>query len=90
MMKNPVQFQKGLGLLEFLAQYSDEEKCRDALLRLRWPSGFVCPECGGHSHCELKSRRLYQCNVSFRQSCVDLQIRSAMMHGRGTGGLQEN
>jgi len=28
--------------------------------------------------------------VSFRQSCVDLQIRSAMMHGRGTAGSQEN
>lgn len=33
-MKNPVQFQKCLGLLEFLGQYSDEEKCRDALFRL--------------------------------------------------------
>jgi transposase-like protein len=70
MMKNPVQFQKGLGLLEFLAQYSDEQKCRDALFRLRWPSGFVCPECGGHSHCELKSRRLYQCNRCHHQSSL--------------------
>ena len=27
--------------------------------------------------------------VSFRQSCVDLQIKSAMIHGRGTAAPQK-
>ena len=55
MKKNPVQFQKGLGLLEFLDKYSDEEKCRKTLFRLRWPQGFVCPQCGSQSYCQLKA-----------------------------------
>jgi hypothetical protein len=63
MPKNPVQFQKGLALYGFMDEYGTEEPCREALFRLRWPNGFVCPECGGTSYCELKSRRLYQCHT---------------------------
>ena len=33
MAKNPVQFQKGLGLHEFLEKYSSEGQCREALYR---------------------------------------------------------
>ena len=29
MAKNPVQFQKGLGLYEFLEDYGSEEQCRE-------------------------------------------------------------
>ena len=36
-------------LPEFLARYGTEERCFDALLRWRWPSGIVCPYHGaGH------------------------------------------
>ena len=70
MKKNPVQFQKGLGLLEFLDKYSDEEKCRKTLFRLRWPQGFVCPQCGSQSYCQLKSRRLFQCNSCHHQTSL--------------------
>ncbi len=70
MAKNPVQFQKGLPLHEFMDQYGTEEQCRDALFRLRWPNGFVCPECGGTSYCELKCRKLYQCHKCHHQSSL--------------------
>ena len=33
-------------LAEFEAWFVSEEACRDYLLRLRWPNGFVCPRCG--------------------------------------------
>lgn len=33
-------------LLEFEKHFSDEEKCRNYLIRLRWPEGFVCCRCG--------------------------------------------
>lgn len=36
-------------LAEFEAQFSSEEACREYLLKLRWPEGFVCPRCGGGS-----------------------------------------
>ncbi len=46
MCKNQIQFQKGLGLQGFLSQFGSEDKCRKALVRWRWPQGFVCPSCG--------------------------------------------
>jgi transposase-like protein len=33
-------------ILELEKQFSSEEACRDYLMRLRWPGGFVCPRCG--------------------------------------------
>ncbi len=31
---------------EFDERFSREATCRDYLARLRWPNGFVCPDCG--------------------------------------------
>jgi transposase-like protein len=35
-------------LIEFDARFSTEEACRDYLIKLRWPDGFICPRCQGH------------------------------------------
>lgn len=32
-------------VLELEERFSAEEACRDYLIRLRWPDGFVCPRC---------------------------------------------
>ena len=42
---NPIQFQKGLSLAEFLQAYGREEQCEAALTKARWPNGFRCPCC---------------------------------------------
>ena len=34
---NGIQFQKGLSLMDFLADYGTEEQCEAALLKARWP-----------------------------------------------------
>lgn len=34
-------------LLEFDDRFSTDEACRAYLAKLRWPSGFRCPRCGG-------------------------------------------
>jgi len=47
---NRVQFQKGLSIAEFMERYGTEEKCHAALVASRWPTGFVCPECGCTRH----------------------------------------
>jgi len=68
MSKNTVQFQKGMSLAVFMAQYGTEEQCQRALFAWRWPHGFVCPSCGHAKACALKSRRLLQC-AACRHQC---------------------
>ena len=70
MARNPVQFQKGISLNEFLSLYGTEDQCFDALYRWRWPNGFVCPHCGHDRHCQLTSRKLQQCNRCHRQTSI--------------------
>ena len=33
-------------ILELDERFPDDDACRDYLMRLRWPDGFVCPRCG--------------------------------------------
>jgi hypothetical protein len=70
MAKNKVQFQKGLSLTEFYAIYGTESKCYEALFRLRWPDGFVCPRCNSSKHCEIQSRKVLQCNNCRKQTSL--------------------
>lgn len=61
MARNLVQFQKGLSLRSFVAQYGSEEQCHAKLVSLRWPKGFECPRCGGQKHGTIGPRKLFQC-----------------------------
>lgn len=70
MARNKVQFQKGLSEAQFAALYGTEDRCRDALFLWRWPSGFVCPVCGGKRHSVIKTRALYQCTACRRQTSL--------------------
>lgn len=72
MARNTVQFQKGLSEDGFDALYGTEEQCHAALVRLRWPRGFECPECGGQRYCIVKrgTRPLFQCNACRKQTSV--------------------
>ena len=36
-------------ILELERRFATEEACREYLFQLRWPDGFVCPECQGGS-----------------------------------------
>jgi transposase-like protein len=65
-----IQFQKGLGLHEFLEKYGTEEQCRQALYQLRWHSGYVCPACGNTTGCELKGRPVYQGHKCHHQASL--------------------
>jgi transposase-like protein len=70
MAKNKVQFQRGLSLGSFLTEYGEEQQCHEALFRLRWPKGFICPECGYTGYCLIQSRKVYQCHRCRRQVSV--------------------
>ena len=70
MARNPVQFQKGMSLAAFLADFGSEESCHAALAGLRWPEGFVCPDCKGTKYSFYAARRLYQCSKCRAQTSV--------------------
>src|SRR5258706_8767373 len=70
MARNKVQFQKGLSEAKFAILYGTEDQCREAVIRWRWPSGFVCPVCAGEHHSFVKTRALYQCTACRRQTSV--------------------
>ena len=70
MARNPVQFQKGISLNEFLSLYGTEQQCFDALYQWRWPSGFVCPNCGHDRGCQLTTHKLQQCYRCNRQTSM--------------------
>src|SRR5574340_1005955 len=69
---NPIQFQKGMSLPEFLQCFGTEAKCAEAVRRARWPDGFACSGCGGGAHCVIASggRSLFQCHACRRQTSV--------------------
>ena len=59
---------RGLSDESFRQAFGTENQCRSALVRLRWPDGFVCPVCGHRGHCVLQHRQLYQCNRCKKQT----------------------
>ena len=59
---------RGLSDEAFREAFGTEEQCRSALVRLRWPDGFLCPCCGHREHCVLAGRGLYQCNRCKKQT----------------------
>ena len=55
---------------QFQKQFATEEQCREALLKMRWPKGFLCPNCEHEGGYWLEKRRLYQCGVCRHQTSV--------------------
>ena len=59
---------RGLSKPEFQAAYGTEEQCRAAVEELRWPTGFVCPICGGRQGTWLSTRPKIQCRSCRHQA----------------------
>lgn len=70
MKKNPIQFQKGFSLPDFMNRYGTESQCTEALFQARWPTGFQCPGCGGRRYSVIKTRKLYQCTGCHHQTSL--------------------
>jgi ribosomal protein L37AE/L43A len=62
-VKNKLQFQAGLSLSQFIDRYGTEEQCLNILEQSRWPSGFMCPKCGGIDPLiyQRKKVKVFQC-----------------------------
>jgi len=72
MAYNPIQFQHGMSLSDFLQSFGTEAACAEAMRRARWPGGFVCPRCNSDARCIVVSgsRRLYHCHGCHRQTSL--------------------
>ena len=55
--------------LEFDHRFSHEQACLEYLFQLRWPEGFICPDCGC-TECWESARVLYLCQQCHRQQSV--------------------
>jgi transposase-like protein len=50
-------------LPEFQRMFPDEEACQQYLMKLRWPEGFLCANCGGTEHYAYPHRRAVVCKA---------------------------
>jgi transposase-like protein len=56
-------------LMELEGRFADDSSCRSYLFALRWPTGFVCPRCGGRA-AWCMNRGLWLCGGCRHQASV--------------------
>ena len=64
--------------LAFEERFGDEARCREYLMKLRWPDGFRCPKCTANSGWKLKGRELVECASCGRQTSLTA---GTVLHG---------
>ena len=50
-----------INLLDLIDRYNCDDKCRDTLELLRWPTGVCCTRCGDMDVIELENQNRWQC-----------------------------
>jgi hypothetical protein len=56
--------------LEFQKSFATDEQCEAALFEVRWPNGFICPNCEHDDGYVVAGRRQIQCAVCRHQTSV--------------------
>ena len=51
-----------INLIKLFENFNSEDRCRELLEMLRWPSGVCCLRCGDVSVSKLEKRHQYECN----------------------------
>lgn len=72
MKTNRIQFQAGMSLNQFLADYGTEQQCEVVLEQSRWPQGFQCPKCLTKEHGSYRRGRVkvFQCRACRSQTTL--------------------
>lgn len=60
--------QDGLTLKQFHQKFPDDDACLQHLRTIRWPNGFICPECGGKEYSYIGTRKVFQCSSCRHQA----------------------
>ena len=63
-------FAQDVTLVDLIAQFGSEDKCRTYLEDLRWPSGVHCPRCGSEKISRIKARGQFDCDACTYQFSV--------------------
>lgn len=66
-MKNKEIYPKNFQ--EFLVQFRTEEDCWNYIFNLRWPDGFICPQCNNSKYW-LTDKHLIHCTTCEHQSSI--------------------
>ena len=61
---------KNFSVFDFNKLYSKEEDCVQAIQKVRWPSGFICPHCSHDDGYRLRGRRVIECAVCNHQTYI--------------------
>ena len=69
---NPIQFQKGLSIQQFMKDYGSGTQCEETLVAARWPHGVECPYCIHKLAYEFRRRELryWQCKACRHQASL--------------------
>lgn len=51
-----------MNLIQLFEKFNSEDRCRELLEALRWPTGVCCLRCGNVSVSKLEKRNQYECN----------------------------
>jgi transposase-like protein len=55
---------------EFLELFKDEASCRKYLFEMRWPNGFICPQCADITKNWLTSENVIHCGICGHQASL--------------------
>lgn len=66
-------------MVGFARRFSDDDKCKEYLLKHRWPDGFVCPKCGDLKAYLITTRGSVECGNGHQTS---LTAGTVMHHSR--------
>src|SRR5208337_1559601 len=53
---------KDMNLIQLIEQFRDEDQCRKALERMKWPDGIKCPRCGSEKISRIYKRDQFDCD----------------------------
>ncbi|WP_227872652.1 transposase [Paenibacillus macerans] len=56
-----IEVNTGTKLQPFSSRYQSEQDCMEALIAMKWPSGFVCPRCA-HTRCSRLASSISPCS----------------------------
>jgi len=59
-----------MGFEDIQKRFDTEEACREYLIQLRWPEGFMCPMCGCREYYQISTRHKYECKNCRYQASV--------------------